>query len=290
LNLFSIILAERIIMKDYARIDSFVIITRLKSLKMNGYSTISRFSYISGTGKLLLNERSFIGSRCVINTSSGDVTIGDYSALGPRSTIYTHGTFLPVTHGYSKKNKGVNIGSFTWIMQNSSIGPGIEIGSNSIVLPGSILVKKIPNNVVVYDTPVERKSFPISLFKKELSDIDIEELIKKITHKYIDDLKIKRKTISSKESKNSIEINSNNQRIIIHFDAPNLSITEKVPRSNQVDCFFWYKIDEEIMSTTQYFVLDFYKITYSKIFHPALSKDYRSLMFYEFGLKFINSK
>ncbi len=38
-----------------------------------------------------------VGSRCVINAGAGDVEIGEYSAFAPRSSIYTHGTFLPAT-------------------------------------------------------------------------------------------------------------------------------------------------------------------------------------------------
>ncbi|MBK9737120.1 MAG: hypothetical protein IPO92_20080 [Saprospiraceae bacterium] len=95
----------------------------------------------------------------------GNVEIGEYSALAPRSDLFSW-FILPATLGYSYKNSGVKIGDFCWIMQNTSIGPGVTIQSNTIILPGSVIVKNIPADVVVFDSPIQRKSFPIYFLRK----------------------------------------------------------------------------------------------------------------------------
>ena len=189
LKIFSIILAREISIEAYAKIDSFVVIAGLDKISYERIYAIQRFTYISGNNLFKINKRSMVGSRCVINAGAGDVEIGEYSAFAPRSSIYTHGTFLPATLGYPTTNNGVKIGDYCWIMQGSSIGPGVIIESNSIILPGSSIVKNIPANVVVYDTPTQRKSFSIYFFKRKLDETELISLIKEITINYLNELK-----------------------------------------------------------------------------------------------------
>jgi len=282
----AILMSKKIVIEENCKIDSFAVITGLKSLVMKKASAISRFSYISGGNLLYLDKRSLVGSRCIINTGSGDVTFGEYSVLAPRSTIYTHGTFLPVTHGYSKKNKGVQIGDYTWIMQSTSIGPGVNIGSNAIILPGSIIVKDILNDSVVYDTPTDRRIFPIDLFKKKLSDDDLKELIKEITRNYLNELIKKRKLISFEEFDNHFNINTKNLKFKVYIKPPEVfSIHAKVENIN--DCYFWFKMEDKLLTPSKHFILDFHRIINSNVNPPVIFKDYQSFMFYEYGLKFI---
>ncbi len=284
---FSIISARKLELDNYARIESFAVILGLDTLKMGKRSTISRLAYISGSKELTLRDRAFVGSRCIINTSCGDINIGEYCAISPRSTILTHGTFLPVTHGYSFKNKGVTIGHYTWIMQSASIGPGVNIGSNVIVLPGSVIVKAIPDNIVVYDTPVERKTFPINLFKKELTNPELEKLIKDITIHYLNTLKGRNTIIDYSNHDYYIEVKTKTKSILIHFCMPKKTDFGE-NRKISIDCYFWYDIEKEIMSSRTAFVLDFRKIVHSLGNPPKELRDYNAFTFYEYGLKFIN--
>ncbi len=285
LGWFSILLAKHIDIYEECKIDSFAIITGLDTLSLEQGSAISRFTYISGGKSLILGRRSLIGSRCIVNTGSGDVVFGEYSVLAPRSTIYTHGTFLPVTHGYGAKNKGVIIGNYTWIMQNASIGPGVKIGSNSIVLPGSTIVKGIKDNTVVFDTPIERKTYPIELFKKDLSNEELEELIRSITQSFLSSLLLQKSIVSFNEEESVFTVKSNSKEIRIHICAPPKSVVENI--INGDDCYFWYNIDNDLMRYSNVFILDFHKIVSSYAEHPVELSGYKGFMFYEFGLKFI---
>lgn len=284
----SILLSKNILMEAGARIDIFTFIVGLNTLNLKRLSSISRFTYISGNRSLYLDERSFIGSRCIINTTSGDVSFGKYSALAPRSSIYTHGTFLPVAHGYSRKNKGVSIGNFCWIMQNTSIGPGVNIGSNIIILPGSVVVKGIMDNSVIYDTPVDRKTFPMSIFKKELTDTELHNLITEITKSFLTDLKAKKRIIDFIESESSFKVNFTRKKVgFIHIKRPSNEVIEKC-NAEYINCFFWYKINKNEMKSTSCFVLDFFELTHSNIRPPSSLKNFNNYMFYEYGLKFIS--
>jgi len=284
---FSILLVKKMLIDENAKIDSFSFIVGLKTLTLKQASGISRFTYISGGGTIHLNNRSLIGSRCVINTGSGDVIFGEYSVLAPRSSIYTHGTFLPVTHGYSGKNKGVQIGSYTWIMQNSSIGPGVKIGSNIIVLPGSTIVKGIQDNMVVFDTPVERKTFPIALFKKELSVDDLEKLIKEITISYLKHLIEEKKIIDFEAKENEILVlTKKGDNLLINL-LSNSNIDKIDIKRGLNHCFFGHNLDKNLLMNNKTYILDFLNIQKSLCNPPKVIKDIEAYMFYEFGLKFI---
>ena len=285
LSPFSIIFAKDVLIEANARIGSFTIIAGLKSLKMGSSSSISRFTYVSGSGSLNMKNRAFIGSRCILNTNCGDIQLGEYSALSPRSTIITHGTFLPVTHGYSFKNKGVSIGDYTWIMQNTSIGPGVKIGSNIIVLPGSLVVKEVKDNTVIYDTPVERKTFPMGIFKKELTIDNLENLIKEITISFMENLVKMKRIISYTHQENEIQIKSKKQNLIIYFKKPTLNCVV------QNSCYFSHNVDSKIIESIKVFVLDFSNLSCSNVSTPKILSGYNEYMFYHYGLKFlVNTK
>ena len=281
---FSIILVQDLCIEANARIESFTIIAGLKALEMGPSSSISRFTYISGRGNLKMKNRAFIGSRCILNTNCGDIQLGEYSALSPRSTVVTHGTFLPVTHGYSFKNQGVSIGSYTWIMQNTSIGPGVKIGSNTIVLPGSIVVKQVKDDTVVYDTPVDRKTFPMGMFKRELTIDNLDYLIKEITISFMEYLVKKNRIASYLITENEIQIKFKKQTLVIHFKKPTINCTD------QNSCYFSYNIDPKIITSAKVFVLDFYNLSCSHDRVPKIFKDYNGFMFYHYGLKFLVNK
>jgi len=287
LKIFSVILATDISIEAFAKIDSFVVIAGLDRLVMQEYTAIQRFSYISGNHLFKINKRSMVGSRCVINAGAGDVEIGEYSAFAPRSSIYTHGTFLPATLGYPITNKGVKIGDFCWIMQGTSIGPGVIIESNSIILPGSTIVKNIPDNVVVYDTPTQRKSFPIYFFKKKLDDTELLDLIKKITINYLNTLKLKNKKLDFTIHNDVINVKyKKNKNYKIFFSKINSTVVNH--NKNETHIYFYYDLDIEMMKNKQYICYDFKNIVKSYPSLPAILNKFQDYAFAYYGLKFID--
>lgn len=289
LKIFSIILAKDIRIEAFAKIDSFVIIAGLNKLVMKEYSAIQRFAYISGNHLFELNKRAMVGSRCVISASAGDVEIGEYSALAPRSTIYSHGTFLPATHGYSNRNKGIIIGNFCWIMQNTSIGPGVEIESNSIILPGSSIVKNIPGDLVVYDTPIERKKFPIYFFKKKLEDSELVDLIKEITINYLNTLTKGSCEIQFSIDKNVVFITDKKlKNYRIYFSGVDPDNTEAKDKAAHI--YFYYDFDIELMKRRKYVCYDFKRIVNSYDKLPEILIAFDDYTFFNYGLKFMDAK
>ena len=85
------------------------------------------------------------------------ITIGDNAILGSNVKIYT--THDPLDEKgislFSIYNDSVVIGNDVWIGGNTIILPHVAIGDNVIVLPGSVVVKSVPDNVIVGGNPAK---------------------------------------------------------------------------------------------------------------------------------------
>ena len=85
----------------------------------------------------------------------GEITIGDYTMIGPNCTIITavHPESPKMREKGLQYNLPVHIGKNVWIASNVTIFPGVTIGDNSIIGAGSLVTKDIPSNVVAYGNP-----------------------------------------------------------------------------------------------------------------------------------------
>ena len=109
-----------------------------------------------------VGENFFANFDCVI-LDVCEVTIGDNCMMGPKVCLYT-----PV-HPFDKEDRKVHsvngklilmeygnpitIGDDVWIGGSAVINPGVTIGNNVIVASGSVVVKDVPDNVIVGGNP-----------------------------------------------------------------------------------------------------------------------------------------
>ena len=106
-----------------------------------------------------------MGAHCLINCEE-DVKLGFYSGFGPRCTVYTHGSFLPVIKGYPAKFEKVVLEDYVWIAMNVTVLPGTYIESNCIINPGVVLKSRIKSNSLIEFNPVAFRVMDLSKLQR----------------------------------------------------------------------------------------------------------------------------
>ncbi|UUX92239.1 acyltransferase [Methanoplanus endosymbiosus] len=109
-----------------------------KSLKVNGYSIVTKNTYLG-------NNVNFNGMKIY---GIGNVYIGNYFHSGMGCIMitdnhnYNHGSAIPYDH--TKIKKDIIINDNVWLGMNVTILSGVNIGEGAIIQAGSVVVSNIP--------------------------------------------------------------------------------------------------------------------------------------------------
>ena len=96
-----------------------------------------------------VGENSRIGPNCTLGAKS-KITIGKNVVVSKNVTIETAGLDLKDVPPYRNHiSKDITIGDGVWIGSNSIILSGVTIGNNVIIGAGTVVTKDIPENVIV---------------------------------------------------------------------------------------------------------------------------------------------
>ena len=107
---------------------------------------------IENGGRVVLGDDVFFNDFCALHARKS-ITIGDGTIFGENVRIYDHNHRFadPTTpikdQGYSEA--AVSIGKHCWIGSSVTILKGVTIGDNVVVGAGCVVVKDIPDNVIV---------------------------------------------------------------------------------------------------------------------------------------------
>lgn len=109
---------------------------------------------------LVCGEHVWIGENSVVDASGG-LTIGSHTTIAVGALVWTHESVLAnLMMDNSIGNpwlvrKSTIIGSGCYIGGPSSIYPGVKIGNKVVVLPMSVVMEDVPDNVVVGGSPAK---------------------------------------------------------------------------------------------------------------------------------------
>ena len=96
-------------------------------------------------------SRVRIGSGCIFKAAGG-IEIGSDVLFGPGCIIAT--TFHKgSTFHANSDSEPVIIGNNVWMGAGVIINPGVTVGSNVIIASGSVVIKNVPDNVLVAGVP-----------------------------------------------------------------------------------------------------------------------------------------
>jgi acetyltransferase-like isoleucine patch superfamily enzyme len=174
------------LLKNYGknlRLGNMVI---LKNVRFSNWNTVYDYAKIVNVS---IGDYTYIGPRSQITNT----TIGKFCSIGPDVTIglgkhptntfvSTHPSFFStdkqagftfVDHTLFEEVICGNIGNDVWIGAKSIIMDGINIGNGAIIGAGAIVTKDIPSYAIVGGVPAK-----IIKYRFDISDINFLERIK----------------------------------------------------------------------------------------------------------------
>tara|TARA_B100000965_G_scaffold402717_1_gene429275 strand:+ start:248 stop:1114 length:867 start_codon:yes stop_codon:yes gene_type:complete len=169
---------SKIVIGDYVEIGYNVNI-RVSSIDIGNFTIIGNYVEISGNGNFAVGKSSFI-SHMNIDTSGGSIRIGDAFACS-HGNISSHDyseTWFNPGKKYTKFN--IEIGNRVWMGAGAS-ALNVNIGNESLIAGGSIVLSDIPNNSFAIGNPAR-------VIKKNE--------FKKINNEFINDINFQNATIN----------------------------------------------------------------------------------------------
>ena len=131
-----------------------------KLISLGKGTDISSFAKLKANdGKLTVGENVSIGTCCFISADQGGVSIGDYSMVGPNSSIignnYRYDQLDVPICLQEKTSKGIHIGENVWIGAGTVVVDGARIESGAIVAPNSVVSGRVPKDAIVQGNPAK---------------------------------------------------------------------------------------------------------------------------------------
>lgn len=117
------------------------------------------FIIIKGLTDMKVGDACVIGPKTMINCDC-PVTLGYYCGVGPGCTLFTHGSFLPVTEGNRVTFGPIELKDKSWVTMKSTVGPGVTVESGGVAMPGSIVLESIPAKKTYVGGPAGNKLLP----------------------------------------------------------------------------------------------------------------------------------
>lgn len=101
--------------------------------------------------EVIIGERVFINNNATIIADKSSIQIGDDTLIGPNFTCFDS-NFHPIDPDKRLSNdykcKPVRVGKNVFIGSNVSILRGVNVGDNSVISAGSVVVRDVPQNSV----------------------------------------------------------------------------------------------------------------------------------------------
>lgn len=184
---FSSVFGAKIELGEFATVRPLTLIRCDGEVRIGSYTEISSFSVIYGCSNFQVGNKCYIGPQTWINVSE-DVVLGNGVGIGPRTMIFTHGSFLPYTEGYPVRFGKVIIGNNVWIAAGVFIHPDVQIGDNVLINSRSVIKKSIRSGQYVEGFPA-KEIIPIEKIRFHITPAVKDELILDILVHFISFLK-----------------------------------------------------------------------------------------------------
>ncbi|MBI9013804.1 MAG: maltose O-acetyltransferase [Clostridiales bacterium] len=158
-----VLVADRLKSRELTRMYNQTVATAVEyrnKLLNQLFRTVGKSYYIEPSFKcdygynIKLGDNFYANFDCVF-LDVCKITIGNNCMMAPGVHIYTATHPLDPTERNSGFEYGepVTIGDNVWIGGRAIINPGVTIGDNVVIASGSVVIKDVPDNVVIGGNP-----------------------------------------------------------------------------------------------------------------------------------------
>ena len=121
---------------------------------------------VGAYNNIIMHKNSEINDECFL-LAKDRIEIGENSTLGYKVTILTsanpNGPYNLLSKIYPAMRSPVIIGDNVWVGANATILPGVKIGNFSVIAAGSVVIKDVPDGVMVAGNPATIKKRLLNL-------------------------------------------------------------------------------------------------------------------------------
>ena len=153
---FCVIITDRLHIESNVSISAFCYFDLIK-LRIGANTRIRESVHVGGNktpnSEFIIGKNCLILQNSIINTSER-VTIGNNSAIGGGSKLFTHSSWLSILDGYPVIQGPITIGDNVWLPYDTTVLANYNIGSNTIITPRSIINQDIPPNSIAGGNPI----------------------------------------------------------------------------------------------------------------------------------------
>lgn len=161
LNSNNIVFGNSVTIGSYCEIDGYASekIVFGDCVKIGSYSKLLSTSHFSKYGKgLIMGSNSAIGDFTHFGAPGGieignDVIMGSYISFHSENHNFSDTTKLIREQGVN--SKGIKLGNNIWVGAKVTFLDGCEVGDNSVVAAGAVVIGKFPANSIIGGVPAK---------------------------------------------------------------------------------------------------------------------------------------
>lgn len=161
LNSQNIVFGKSVTIASHCEIDGYASdkIVFGDCVKIGSYSKLLSTSHFSKYGKgLVMGSNSAVGDFTHFGATGGikignDVIMGSYVSFHSENHNFSDTTKLIKEQGVN--SKGIKIGNNIWVGAKVTFLDGCEVGDNSVVAAGAVVIGKFPDNSIIAGVPAK---------------------------------------------------------------------------------------------------------------------------------------
>jgi acetyltransferase-like isoleucine patch superfamily enzyme len=161
LNRQNIVFGKSVTIASYCEIDGYASekIVFGDCVKIGSYSKLLSTSHFSKYGKgLVMGSNSAAGDFTHFGAPGGieignDVIMGSYVSFHSENHNFSETTKLIREQGVN--SKGIKLGNNIWVGAKVTFLDGCEVGDNSVVAAGAVVIGKFPSNSIIGGVPAK---------------------------------------------------------------------------------------------------------------------------------------